>query len=125
MLPHVIKAEMLAMSSYNIYQKPDDMDPEELRVCCRKYKKSLIFLLAKSFSALLFLYLSIKISLLFLPLFLVFAFLSLYHSISIRCPVCGYAVTVSALRGIIGLVFSKCPRCGFSLAKYDKKSRFH
>ena len=109
----------------NIHLKPDDLSPEELQKCCKTYEKALRKLMFSTVAGLFFLFIGLRISAFCLAPAFFFIAQAWYRSISITCPVCGYATVTKRAKGMFGLLFSLCPRCGFSIAKYYKKSRFH
>lgn len=126
--------EVIEMSTRkNAYRKPKDMTEEEMRECCEGYKREIRKSIL-SCAAFLGFSLLIICGIGRLPMELAMAFsllavisipitLPIVHmkNASICCPVCGYATMLSRWGGILGLVYSKCPRCGFSLAKYNKR----
>ncbi len=127
MLSITIKAGISLSNWKNASRKPEDLTDEELKKCCEDYRHEIRKCIAWLIRFAIFVLLCLcRI----LPYFLlipvpILLFVVQFKFLSICCPICGYGTVMSRAGGIYGLVNSECPRCGFSLAKYDEKSRFH
>ena len=96
-------------------RRPEDLTPEELAACRRRYRRQLCILTAWMAATFLAIVLVGRTMCWYaaplIPLFTVVA--GVYGSM-MRCPVCGQVYSMSGIWKRPFGVLGACPRCGFS-----------